>query len=340
VNRFLVSPFRPCGSLDLLLRANIMADDFAAKAWRDWLRMRSIEDATWLEVRLLTPLARRLGTIDPRSPLRPRLEGLAKSQWVRTQLMMRDSVSALDALKSANIDYLLVKGAAYYAEGLGTATRRIMGDVDILVLPEAVAAANDRLCETGWSSKRGYSPERLRHRAQFSICGVDYLKGEFGEVDLHFQIYYFTRRTSELEANLWKKARTARFAGRPVLVPSPEESIVIGIADGIRSGEGDWAIDVSHRVSACQIDWEETVSIAVQRGIVPSVLSGLSYLNSLGCKIPQSTLDGLHDASPTIGEYLKYWDFRLMRTSVPWKFRVAVQRLAHSLLPQEKYQYG
>src|SRR5262245_41978853 len=80
VNRFIISPFRPRGSLDLLLRANVMADDFAARAWRDWLRKRSIENATRLELRLLTPLARRLGTLDPRSPFRSRLEGLAKSQ--------------------------------------------------------------------------------------------------------------------------------------------------------------------------------------------------------------------------------------------------------------------
>lgn len=301
--------------------------------------MRSIEQSTWLEVRLLAPLARRMATLDPHSPLRPRLEGLAKWHWTRTQLIIRDCISALDALESAGIKFLLFKGAAYYAEGLASATRRIMADVDILVLPEAVVAASDRLCETGWSSKAGYSPEILRRRVQIKLRGEDYRKGEFGEVDLHYQTYYFTRRSPELDSNLWKDARLARFAGRPVLVPSQAESIVISIADGIRSGEGDWAIDLGYRISAGQIEWDAVVCITVQRGLVPFVLSGLTYIRSLGCEIPQSALDCLEEARPTAGEYLKYWDYRLRRKNVPHRLRIGVQHLANKLLPSEQYEY-
>src|SRR5262245_49750713 len=161
MNRAVISQANANRYIDLLLRANLAPDDQAVRAWRDWLRMRSLDDATWPELRLLAPLARRIAALDPYSPFRPRLEGLAKANWTKTQLIIRDCASALDALSSAGIHCLLFKGAANYAEGLGPATRRIMGDIDILVPLEAAVAASDRLYEAGWSAG-GQPPEIAR----------------------------------------------------------------------------------------------------------------------------------------------------------------------------------
>src|SRR6476660_9737198 len=139
-------------SIDLLLRANLAPDDEAVRAWDDWQRLKSVEDATWLELRLLAPLARRLAHLDPRSPFRPRLDGDAKSSWTTTQMIIRDSVSALAALNSAGIEFLLLKGAANYAEGMAPATRRIMGDVDVLIPLDFMSAATNALIKAGWSA--------------------------------------------------------------------------------------------------------------------------------------------------------------------------------------------
>ena len=304
MNRWLILQAAPSRSIDLLLRANLAPDDRAVRAWRDWLRIRSVDDASGSELRLLAPLARRMATLDSYSPFRPRLGGLAKAHWTKTQLILRDCASALDALRSAGIDCLLFKGAANYAEGLALATRRIMCDVDILVPPEAVVAASDRLCEAGWSAD-GQPPEIVRHEVQRRIS-TNFRKGEFGAIDLHRSVFHFSRRVRELDASLWEKARPARLAGRPVLVPSPADSVVISIAHGVINGDGDWAMDVAYRVSACQVDWDRVVDIADRRGLVPPVLSGLTYVKTLGVDIPQSILDRLHETRPTPGEYLKY----------------------------------
>ena len=122
MNRWLI-PLLTCRcipnrSISLLLQANLAPDDRAVRAWRKWLRIRCLEDATWSEARLLAPLARRIASLDSSSPLRARLEGMAKEYWTQTQLTIRDSASAIDILTSAGIDCLLLKGAAYYAEGL------------------------------------------------------------------------------------------------------------------------------------------------------------------------------------------------------------------------------
>jgi hypothetical protein len=350
LNSWLIAQYRPRRSSDLLLRANLAPEDEAARAWRDWLRLRSIEEATWPEIRLLTPLARRIANLDSCSPHRPRLEGLAKAHWTRTQLTLRDSASALDALRSAGIDCLLFKGAAYYAEGIAPATRRVLGDVDILVPPEARATAIDCLFEAGWSVGGQSSTENF---------SCNFRKGEFGDIDLHRDAFHFSRRNQKLDAQLWENARPARLAGRSVLVTSPADSVVIGIAHGISSGDCDWAIDIAYRVSTSKIKWDRVAYIADGRGLVPYVLSGLNYLGALGVDIPASILDRLHDAHPMAGEYINYWadtlalkywidtfgkesvSHRLRKrvyNALLFRLRKRVDRVAKALLPRDRYQ--
>jgi len=344
LNRWLIPLFisrcRPNRSVDLLLRANLAPDHEAARAWRGWLRLRSVEDATWPEVRLLAPLARRIVILDPCCPFRARLEGLAKAYWAQTQLILRDSASALGALANAGIDYLLLKGAAHYAEGLAPATRRIMADIDILVRSEVVAMASDRLCKEGWLPKHGGSPAMFRDEK--GLISRNYQKGEFGHIDLHQHVFHFSRRDCALDAGLWESARRARFANRSVLIPSVADSIVITIAHGVRNGDGDWALDLAYRIRTCQIAWDRVAYIADRRGLVPSVLAGLSYLRILGSDIPKSVLDCLCNLRPTIGEYLKYLDETMMREtrySVPSRLVNGAHRIANAFLPRDRYEY-
>jgi hypothetical protein len=214
-----------------------------------------------------------------------------------------------------------------------------MADIDILVPPEAVEIASDRLCEAGWSPKHGELPDLVRDDAPIS---TNYQKGEFGRIDLHRQIFHFSRRDHELDACLWQNARPARLAGRSVLIPSVADGIVVSIAHGVGNGDGDWAIDVGYRARKCQIEWDTVAHIAERRGLVPAVLAGLTYLKTLGSDIPQSVLDRLRNARPTVGEYLKYFDETLMRETrdtVPSRLVNGAHRVANALLPRDRYQY-
>jgi hypothetical protein len=301
-------------------------------------------------MRLLAPLARRIATLDSCSPYRPRLEGLAKSHWTKTQLTLRASASALDALRGAGIDCLLFKGAAYYAEGIAPATRRVLGDVDILVPHEARPMAIDCLLGAGWS---------ICGQSSTGNFSANFQKGEFGEVDLHRDVFHFSRRNQKLDAQLWENARPARLAGRPVLVTSPADSVVISIAHGIVGGDCNWVIDVAYRVSTSKIEWDRVAYIAGGRGLVPYVLSGLNYLETLGVDIPAPILRRLHNAHPTAGEYINYWADTLahkyladtferesvwytlrkrVHNALLFRLRKRVDRIAKALLPRDLYQ--
>jgi hypothetical protein len=106
---------------------------------------------------------------------------------------------------------------------------------------------------------------------------------------------------------LWSRARPLLFGGKKVLVPSGEDSIVISLASGVGGNSGDWAIDVGHRISASSLDWDRIVETAARRGLVPTALSGLIYLRSLGVAIPEQAIARLHALAVPVTEWLKYW---------------------------------
>jgi hypothetical protein len=329
---------RPGRSIDLLLRANLSPERDAAKAWQEWLRTRRLEHAIWPEIRLLAPLARRIPTIDPSFPERTRLEGLAKSHWTRTHLMMTESAPALDALKDAGIDFMLFKGAALYAENLHR--RRIMADVDVLVAPTAVVSASRSLMDAGWADKNPEARKPFNERVE-KFVATGYAKGTFGSVDVHRRVFHFCRRDAVLDAELWRRAQPAEFVGREVLVPTREDSLVIGIAHGVTGREGDWALDAAWRIESGPIEWGRVVEIAQRRGLVPFALAGLSYLEELGCEVPSDALQELRQSRPTLGEYLKYLDeafVRALRARLPKPLRLGwrwiLRRGGRLLLPR------
>jgi len=162
-----------------------------------------------------------------------------------------------------------------------------------------------------------------------------------------------------LDDELWEKALPAHLAGRSVLVTSPADSVVIGIAHGIGSGDCDWVIDVAYRIITSKIDWDRAVYIADNRGLVPYVLAGMTYMRTLGIDIPRSILDRLHDARSPAGEYINYWAdilahkywndtfgpesvlYRLRKRvyhALLFRFRKRVHWMAKALLPRDRYQ--
>ena len=92
----------------------------------------------------------------------------------------------------------------------------------------------------------------------------------------------------------WKVAMRRPWRGfrtrQKVLVPSGEDSILISLASGVGGNSGDWAIDVGHRISVSSLDWDRIVDMTVRRGLVPTALSGLTYLRSLGVTVPERAI--------------------------------------------------
>lgn len=297
----------PTGRVALLVRAALCPPAEAARAWQDWKAARNFDDITWDEMRLLVPVAARLAELDPTSPLRPRIDGLAKQIWTRTQIGLRESCQAFEGFNEAGVPFIVFKGGAQYAEGLAVSPRRVMGDIDVLIQKHDVAPALAALEASGWLAVGGESYAFLRQVLPARLRG-NFRKGKHGEIDLHVSPFHFARSTPALEEALWTRARPASLALQPVLVPDPTDAMLLSLAHGAEGGGGDWAIDAATRMARQQIDWDRLVNTAEQRGLVPCSRDGIAYLTQgVGLAVPDHVPARLAQARVSAAERLKHW---------------------------------
>lgn len=283
----------PARQFDLLLRACVLPESEARDAWSAWQAENVFDDISWSEIRLIAYFSGRIAQLDPASPLRPRIEGLARAHWTQNQAKLRALAEIADLLRSGDIPFLVFKGASVHVEAMAAMRRRVMGDVDILVRGTDLARALDLMLDAGWEGVNGESREYLLATRDVR-GGGNYRKGRYGEVDLHRFAFHYSLADPHPDEELWLRARTAETMSRRFLVPSPTDSLIIGLVHASNSVGGDWALDAVARLAAPGIDWDLVVATARRRGLVPQIRAGLLYLKErLRQDVPAPVLDEL-----------------------------------------------
>lgn len=291
----------------LLLRALLTSEDQARAAWSEWTAIRNFDDVTWEEVRLLSPLALRLPALDAQSALRPRIDGLARQMWTQTQLRVAAAGPAFDALSAAGIPFIVFKGAALYADGLGAVTRRIFGDVDILVRLRDFLPALKHLHGAGWGAGSGVSLDYLA-RVGGIRAGCNLALGRYGDLDLHSHLFHYCRNDEAAEADLWESAQWRHLAGRKVRVPAPEHALLIAAGHSYQSEAGDWAFELATRIGTQPADWRRFASLAGQTGLAAHCMHRFSYLaDGLGIQLPSGAMEAVRLARSSAPERWKAW---------------------------------
>jgi hypothetical protein len=292
--------------IHLLLRALLSPEAQAQRAWAAWQAIRNFDDVTWEEMRLLAPLALRLPALDPSSGLRPRVAGVARRMWTETQLRIAAAGPAFDTLSSAGIPFIVFKGASLYADGLGAATRRISGDVDILVRRRDFLPALSCLHTAGWGNA-GQSLEYLARVAGIR-AGCNLAQGERGDLDLHAYAFHFCRNDEAAEADLWETAPWRQLGGRQVRVPAPAHALLIATSHSYQSLAGDWAVELAARAGSQPVDWSRFAWLAGRRGLAAHAIHRFAYLEEgLGVTLPPEAMPALRIARPSAAERLKAW---------------------------------
>lgn len=283
VKRLLLRQAWPKGDLDLLLRTALLPPPRARRHWEAWKARRNIDDVSWEEHKVLAPLAGRLREVAPDCPLRPRLEGLAKSHWTQSQLMLRESAAALDTLQAAGLPVMLLKGAALEAAGHRRRGPRITSDLDVLVRREDFPRAIGLLYGEEWSSRDSREYAMLSWRFH---SGINLRRGRHGDVDIHHQPVHEPLLPADALEAFWRRAVPATFQGRRVLVPTPADLLVLAAAHGVRPSaerhrSAAWALDVASLIAGGTVKPAEVVERAASLGALPATLAALSYLHTL-----------------------------------------------------------
>ncbi|MDN2583191.1 nucleotidyltransferase family protein [Aquibium sp. ELW1220] len=286
----------PAGDLDLLIRAVAARDEDAAfAAARSWLSQHDIDVVGFREHRLLAALSERFGRRLAEFPAQPRLAGLQRMLWTRSRLAMREAEPVLAALTASGIPVMLMKGAARVAVEAGAERSRISHDIDLLVPPGSMDAAFECLVTDGWEPATGVSMHFLRGRLG-AVRALNFLRGDYGDVDLHQAAFHPVHASAEDDAALWQRAVPAVFAGIAVSVPSTADRLALSIAHGSLDAHAhsDWLVDCDAAVRRTDLDWAAFLSVVEERGLAVPAAVALSYLVSvIGSPVPADVLEPL-----------------------------------------------
>lgn len=269
----------PAGAHDLLLRAVLTPDPEAAlAAGRAWLDANDIDTAGFREHRLLAALAQRFGGAIADHPAYPRLLGLSRQLWVRSQMALRDALPALAQL-SAAMPVLLMKGASRIAADPAAARGRVAHDIDVLVPPGRMAEALDILAAAGWQAAHGASLLRLKAMGP-ALRAMNFFKGNFGDIDLHQLACHPVHASAAAEAALWARAVPVTFQGLRLFVPAPADRAVLAIAHGglDAHAHSDWLVDCAAAMADPGFVASDFAAAIRQRRLEAAAALTLGYL--------------------------------------------------------------
>ena len=294
----------PTGSLDQLLKAAMLSDENEAERIAlSWLDDHDINDVSFADHRLLAAITDRFGKRLASHPSFPRLAGLQKMLWTRSRMTFREARLVLAALAEAGCPVMLLKGASRVAICPDDQRGRVSHDVDILVRPDRMADALDILLAAGWKASTGVGPLYLKEIIS-SVRGLNFYKGEYGDLDLHQSAFRPFHGNAEEDEALWRRAVEARLEGVPVLVPSPADRISLAIShSGLEAHvHSDWLTDIDNTVRKHDVDWDVFLRTAETRGLaVPAAIS-LGYLKRvIGTPLPEDVLAELLERADRAG---------------------------------------
>lgn len=295
---------------ELLLRTALLSGRSIAEAWAE-VRPRIEIDGLPGELHRLIPLlSKALTRTGISEPELQRLKGVYQFSWYRNQVLFAEGASLIDALKTAGVAVMLIRGAAaatYYGD-LGL---RPMNDLDVLVPPDRIDQARLTAEAEGWRTVDGSPTWQRRERA------VE-VRNDNGRVArLHWTPSRNLPITDDLSERMWPRAVQIPFRGVTTMVPSAADFLLLACIDGARANSGSslrWITDVTVLLRASDPDWDIVVREARRHHVSLLVAEALRYLETLGVRAPRDTIVALTTGHTKARERLAH---RLSLTTSP-----------------------
>jgi hypothetical protein len=249
----------------LLLTAGGEKNDQAIRALLarplDWAKL------TWLsEQERATPvLWRRLSALAPLPAEAQPLHRMAMVSEFRMSHLESRLLSALDTLADAEIEPVLLKGAALALTVYGSFVARPMSDVDLLVPRDEVMRAHEALIAFGWAEGEDNTPEFYEghHHLQPLVDA----QGTGTSLELHTSLFFEGHPFAFTSDDIRRRAARVVVRGRTVLVPSVHDQLLhlcLHFAWSHMMATGAWRAfrDLDALLRTDRVDWKEFTMMA------------------------------------------------------------------------------
>jgi hypothetical protein len=291
---------------ELLLKAALLSGKDALDAWNKWQDKtdweKHLDQGSFRLLPLLYTNLQKHGVDDP---VMGKLKGIYRQAWSKNQTLFHEMAGVVDALQSAGIKTLLLKGAPLsllYYKNNGS---RPMADIDVLVPLKQVRQACELLQNAGWIPFPPVSEFDLifGHAVQ--------MKNNFGkEFDLHWRP--FNGCGDEYEKDFWDSALPVKLANVNSLAPNTTNMLFHVIIHGMAWNPVPsirWIADAITVINAddFSIDWQKLINMAQRHYLTLRFKSGLQYLyNNFHPAIPPSVIKSVEDLPVSYLEKIEY----------------------------------
>ncbi|MBI4553230.1 MAG: nucleotidyltransferase family protein [Candidatus Latescibacteria bacterium] len=299
----------PTPQQELLVKAVLWQGRDAVVAWEAWHDGLDLDHLDAGSYQLLPLLYRNLRAQDIDHPLMQRFKGIYRHTWYKNQLLFHRLAGLLRAFHAAEIETMVLKGAAlillYYRDyGL-----RPMEDFDVLVPTAQASAAVTVLGALRWTPIRAF-PATLTEAYQSAIHAHGFRDPGGYECDLHWHALLDCCQP-HADDDFWSGAISTRLDDVPVSVLNPADQLLHVCVHGARwSGTPPlrWIVDAMVIVNDSPgLDWNRLVAQAQQHRLSLPIRDMLSYLHErLDAPIPPSVLHALRQAPVSNAEQMEY----------------------------------
>jgi hypothetical protein len=249
----------------LLLTAGGETNDQAIRALLarplDWAKL------TWLsELERATPvLWRRLSALAAMPEEAQPLHRMAMVSEFRMLHLESRLLSAIDTLAAAEIEPVLLKGAALALTVYGSFVARPMTDVDLLVPRDDVLRARDALLTAGWREGTDNTPEFYEGHQHLQPL-VD-SQGTGTSLELHTSLFFEGHPFALTSDDIRDRAKEVVVRGRAVLVPSVHDQLLhlcLHFAWSHMMATGAWRAfrDLDALLRTGRVDWKAFTTLA------------------------------------------------------------------------------
>lgn len=221
----------------------------------------------WLsEQERATPvLWRRLSATGPLPEGAEALHRMAMVSEFRMMHLEARLLSALDTLRAAKTDVVLLKGAALALTVYGSFVERPMSDVDLLVSHGDAPRARDALLAAGWVSRAGMDEAFYEghHHLRPLMDGL----GTGTSLELHTSLFFEGHPFAFTSEDIRRRADRVLVRGHAALVPSVHDQLLhlcLHFAWSHMMATGAWRAfrDLDALLRTGRVEWTEFTTLA------------------------------------------------------------------------------
>lgn len=216
-------------------------------------------------------------------------QSLVRDLTVRTLLLTQALIQLAQRFADANLDVIALKGPALSEELFGTLALRDPGDLDLMIRPRDLAAADELLRRDGYAREDRWGADFAAgtlSRPPDRVFHVEYRHPDTNiAVELHWRWFHLEEIMPFEPSLVWRDMRVIRLGGTPVtLLAAPTQLLYLALHAAKHECERlKWVIDLAWLLMRVDAQTVEAAAIQARRlDVLDLFLAPLLLVSWLG----------------------------------------------------------